>query len=289
MRLLARTLLLVLLFSLPVSLYAADGYVSADVNLRSGPGTDYPAVTVVPQWTGLQVQGCIEGYSWCDVQVGPDRGWVYAQYLEILQNDQPAYIEQAAPQLGIPIVAFSLGMYWDTYYRSRPWYGYRSRWINYRPIYRPLPSRPPGMRPPSRPPIGARPPVNRPPIGRPPVTRPPVQRPPVQRPPITRPPNPGNGNNRPGPGNPGNGGNRPGPGNPGNGGNRPGPGNPGNGGNRPGPSNPGNGGNRPGPGNPGNGGNRPGPGNPGNNNRPPPQKPQTRPAPSQQQQQQQNG
>jgi uncharacterized protein YraI len=273
MRLSIRTALLALLLCLPLPVFAVDGYVSADVNLRTGPGTEYPPVTLVPQWTGLQVQGCVEGYSWCDVVVGADRGWIYAQYLEYVQGGEPAYIYDNGPRLGIPIIVFSLGTYWDTYYFSRPWYRYRGNWINHRPIYRPLP--PPSMRPPPRPPI-VRPPINRPPINRPP---------PRPRPPITTPPPRPGPPTGPGPGgrplpNPGNGGNRPGP-NPGNRGNRPGP-NPGNGGNRPGP-NPGNGGNPPGP-NPGNGGNRPGPGD-SNNARPQPPprqpapQPQTRPAP----------
>ena len=249
-----RIAVLVLLLCLSLPAFAVDGYVSADVNLRSGPGTEYPSVMVVPKWTGLQVQGCVDGYSWCDVQAGPDRGWVYVEYLEFVQGGEPVYINDNAPQLGIPIVVFSLGTYWDTYYRTRPWYGNRGYWINHRPIYRPLPPRRPGVRPPPRPPIGGRPPITRPPVTRPPVTRPPVTRPPVTRPPVTRPP----GGNGPGgrppittplPRPPGNGGpgGRPQP-NPGNGGNRPGPG--------PGDSNSG----------------RPPP-------RPQPQRPQPRPAP----------
>lgn len=220
MRLIIGTALLALLLCLPLSAVAADGYVSADVNLRTGPGTEYPAVTVVPRWTGLQVQGCVEGYSWCDVLVGAERGWIYAQYLQFVQGGEAVYINDYGPRLGIPIVTFSLGSYWDTYYPARPWYRYRGYWINHRPIYRPLPP-PPSIRPPPRPPIGVRPPITRPPITRPPPRpRPPIGTGPGGRPPITTPlPRPPAGNgpgNRPPP-NPGNGGNRPGPGAPDNG------------------------------------------------------------------------
>jgi len=183
--------------------FAADGYVSADVNLRAGPGTDYPAITVVPKWSGLQVQGCVDGYSWCDVQVGSERGWIYAQYLQFARDGgEPVYINDNGPQLGIPVVTFVLGTYWDSYYRTRPWYRQRGYWGSRpAPIYRPLPSRPPWTRPPQRPPINRPPPLRpRPPIGAGPGGRPPITnprpRPPIGAGPGSR-PQPGQGN-RPG-------------------------------------------------------------------------------------------
>lgn len=166
-----RIVLFNLLLCLPLSAFAIDGYVNTHANLRSGPSTDYPAVAMLPQWTGVQVYGCVNGYSWCDVQSGPDRGWVYAPYLQFAgSGDQPIYLDGNAAMLGIPIVTFAIGTYWDNYYRSYPWYRQRSYWVGRpAPIFRPLPSRPIGMRP-------QRPPNNRPILrpggtvgGRPPV------------------------------------------------------------------------------------------------------------------------
>lgn len=210
MRRMIRIALFVTLLFLSLPVLAADGYVLADVNLRAGPGTDYPAITVLPKWTGLQVQGCVEGYSWCDVRVGAERGWVYAEYLEVLQGNEAVYIEDGGPGLGIPVVTFSVAAYWDSYYRTRPWYRNRAYWVSRpAPIYRPPPLRPPGMRPPPRPPFnGGRPPIHRPP---PPRPQPPSQGGPGGRPPITRPPPRPPAGTGPG-GRPQNPGNRPRPG-----------------------------------------------------------------------------
>ena len=256
MKRLIRSALLGLFLLLPVAAFAADGYVTVDLSLRAGPDISYPLITVLPTGTPISVQGCVDGYSWCDVIADTDRGWVAAQYVAFTYENQPVYINDYGPRLSIPIVTFSVGVYWDSYYRTRPWYRNRGSWISRPPPhYRPLPPRPPGLRPPPpRPPVVRPPPRPRPPTVRPPprpkppVTPPPRPKPPVTpprpRPPTTVPPRP----NPPGPGP----GNRPGTGQP--------PPRPGNGNNNGGPP--------PGSGN----GNRPG--NPN-----PPPKPQTRPMP----------
>lgn len=58
---------------------AAPGTVTTNVNVRSGPGTNYAVVDVVRAGTRVDVQRC-QG-SWCYVsKAGPD-GWVSASYL----------------------------------------------------------------------------------------------------------------------------------------------------------------------------------------------------------------
>lgn len=242
------SLVTALLLIFPAMAFAADGYVTGNVNLRAGPDSEYPVIQVIPVGAPVSVQGCTQGWQWCDVIVGPNRGWVAGTFIQYTYNNQPVIVTDYGAQIGIPIVSFVIGTYWANYYTNRPFYRDRARWYS-----RPIPIRPPPR--PSRPPV-------RPPGGRPPPpggNRP--QPPGGNRPPPPRPQPPGG--NRPQP--PGGGGNRPPPTG---GGNRPQP--PGGGGNRPQP--PG-GGNRPQP--PGGGGNRPPPSG-GNNNRP---QPSTRPAP----------
>ena len=56
----------------PVASYAQHvGYATKSVNLRAGPARDYPVVFVATRGAPLQVLGCLNGYQWCDVAVGP--------------------------------------------------------------------------------------------------------------------------------------------------------------------------------------------------------------------------
>jgi uncharacterized protein YraI len=161
-----------------------------DANLRAGPSRDYPVVAELEAGMSVWVDGCINGYRWCDVTVGPDRGWVYAGNIIYPYQGARVPLLNYGAVIGIGIVAFSVGDYWDNHYRTRPWYPQRQNWIDRpRPVFRPDLG---GVRPfPPRPPI--RPDgMYRPPFGQPPgdVQHPPPRPPPPpgQLPPQSHPP-----------------------------------------------------------------------------------------------------
>jgi hypothetical protein len=59
--------------------FAAPGVITSNVNVRSGPGTNFGVIDVAARGTQVDVQSC-QG-SWCYVvKPGPD-GWVSASYL----------------------------------------------------------------------------------------------------------------------------------------------------------------------------------------------------------------
>ncbi|NMA98008.1 MAG: SH3 domain-containing protein [Phyllobacteriaceae bacterium] len=58
---------------------AAPGTVTTNVNVRSGPGTNYSVVNVLQRGTAVDVQQCQS--SWCYVQTRGTNGWVSANYL----------------------------------------------------------------------------------------------------------------------------------------------------------------------------------------------------------------
>jgi uncharacterized protein YraI len=192
-----------LLLAAPAATLAQGiAYTTKTVNLRAGPDRSYPLVLRVVPGAQVQVFGCLDDYSWCDVGLGLNRGWIWAGNLTYSYENHRVAIYQYGPTLGIPIIVFSVGPYWDNYYRGRPWYSNRTYWYS-----RPPPPRPP--RPPSwnRPPPQIQPP--RPP--RPPPTVQPPRPQPTPRPaprPTPKPmPVPGAG----GPGSPPPGGGRPPP------------------------------------------------------------------------------
>ena len=111
---------------------ATASVVTANVNLRAGPSTTYPAVTVVPAGTSVVTHGCVAGYAWCDVAWGTYRGWISAPYLQTVHNGATVVITPAvATAVGVTVVAYDRA-YWDRYYVGYPWYGTWARYPAYR-------------------------------------------------------------------------------------------------------------------------------------------------------------
>ena len=123
----------------PLPALALTAVTQQAVNMRTGPDRVFPVVTTLPARAPVRVAGCTNGWRWCDVNSGRDRGWVDARYLS-------SSIRGRAP-----IVRFSVGPYWDQHYRGRPWYASRGDWLNWgSPSFRPPPS-PPVWRPGTQP------------------------------------------------------------------------------------------------------------------------------------------
>lgn len=132
---------LAMAISLPAIAEAASGFATANVNLRAGPSTGYPAVTVIPAGAGVNINGCMSGANWCDVEFRGIRGWVSGSYVQVGYQQRRVYV---APEyyrpLGIPTVTFSVGNYWDRHYRGRDFYRERDMWDD-RGVRRPPPAR----------------------------------------------------------------------------------------------------------------------------------------------------
>lgn len=180
-------------------------YTNAPVDVFAGPAPDYPVVAQLPPGVTVSVVGCVSDYSWCDIEVPDLRGWVYAAYLSDTYEGAAVPLMSYGVVIGVPVVAFSIGQYWEHHYHDKPWYHDRDRWANHPPGWgeRP-PGPPPGQvvgRPvgPHRPPgeaLGPEPapgqPAFRAPgqvVGQPPTGAPPMHgTPPTQQPGYTREP-----------------------------------------------------------------------------------------------------
>lgn len=54
---------------------------NADLNVRSGPGDDYPVVDRIALDSEVLLLGCMEASEWCQVSYGNGEGWVSSDYL----------------------------------------------------------------------------------------------------------------------------------------------------------------------------------------------------------------
>jgi len=127
---------------------AQNAFTSRPMNVRAGPNRDYPLVAQLDQGAPLDVHGCLNDWSWCDVSFDDTRGWIYAGGVSFAYQGGQVPLFTYGPRLGLPILTFSLMTYWGDYYRGRPWYTQRNTWAHRRmpphtvPRGRPQMSRP---------------------------------------------------------------------------------------------------------------------------------------------------
>lgn len=115
--------------ALPALAEAAAGFATANVNMRSGPSTQYPAVTMIPVGAPLEINGCLNETPWCDVSFYGGRGWVAGRYIQASYQSRRIYVgPQYYRPLGIPTITFDFDDYWGRYYRDRDFYRNRDRW-----------------------------------------------------------------------------------------------------------------------------------------------------------------
>jgi uncharacterized protein YraI len=146
--------------------------VTANVNLRAGPGSKHKSLGVVPAGDPVTVFSCRTGFDWCNVDHRGKRGYLSGRYLSY--PTQGEYYGEAFSDVGIYL---GVPLFWDDY-----------------PIYGPPGYRPPGYRPPSDRPPNWRPPGERPPRPSHPVAHPPRPSHPAYRPPSYQRPSVGRGN-----------------------------------------------------------------------------------------------
>jgi uncharacterized protein YraI len=129
----------------------AENAVTTDVvSVRAGPDGSYPEVAQLDADTPIQVMGCLDDWSWCDVSFADNRGWLYAP--DITYQYEGGYVPfyTYAPTFGLPVVTFSIDAYWGNHYHDRPWYAQRDEWIHRSMSHQRPPGPPPRREPPPR-------------------------------------------------------------------------------------------------------------------------------------------
>ncbi len=78
---------------------------TGNLNVRSGPGFQYPVVNKIAANVPVEITGCVSDYSWCAVALpGGVTGWASAPYLVTKATGQPKNSQVAGAALGIPVI-----------------------------------------------------------------------------------------------------------------------------------------------------------------------------------------
>jgi uncharacterized protein YraI len=139
-----------LLFSFSCAALAENALTTDTASVRAGPDDSYPEVAVLDADSPVQVMGCLDDWSWCDVTFGGNRGWLYSP--DITYEYEGGYVPfyAYAPTFSIPVVSFTVDSYWGRYYHDRPWFHERDQWAHRAIQHRPPPGPPPRRGPPPR-------------------------------------------------------------------------------------------------------------------------------------------
>lgn len=77
-----------------------------DLNLRAGPGPYYQILGVIPANELVDVQGCLEGATWCKLTYGEIEGWAAGNYLTATVADAPVALTVAGPTIVLKTVTY---------------------------------------------------------------------------------------------------------------------------------------------------------------------------------------
>lgn len=79
---------------------------TTDLNIRSGPGPQYPVVGTIAGNDETTVNGCAEGSKWCQVSYNGVTGWSYSDYLSGSFGTQQVVVSEAPATVNVPVVTY---------------------------------------------------------------------------------------------------------------------------------------------------------------------------------------
>lgn len=88
------------------ALAAVAATATTDLNVRAGPGTQYPVVGVLGTGSGVAITGCVEASKWCSVAVEGGVGWVYSDYLVADYSGSQIVLTERPAEFEVPIATY---------------------------------------------------------------------------------------------------------------------------------------------------------------------------------------
>lgn len=88
------------------ALAATMATATTDLNVRAGPGPDFPVQTVIAEDGQATVNGCIENSKWCQVSVNGTTGWAYSEYLVASVDGTQTVIVERPQAVGVDRITY---------------------------------------------------------------------------------------------------------------------------------------------------------------------------------------
>jgi len=76
-----------------------------DLNVRAGPGPQYPVIGVIAAGQSATLTGCIEGSKWCTIAEAGGKAWVYSDYVTADFGGSRVIVTRRPADAGIAVVA----------------------------------------------------------------------------------------------------------------------------------------------------------------------------------------
>lgn len=92
--------------ALPSAAFALPATVLTDVALRTGPGPAYPIIGTIDRQAIVEVEGCVDAATWCQVSWNGRTGWTYATYLAHETQGRVVVLPEARPQVQVPTIVY---------------------------------------------------------------------------------------------------------------------------------------------------------------------------------------
>src|SRR5690606_37284916 len=75
---------------------------TSDLNVRAGPGPQYPVVGVIGIDGQAELLGCLDNSKWCQVSTPGVEGWAYSDYLMYEYSGRDYVVTERVPEANIP-------------------------------------------------------------------------------------------------------------------------------------------------------------------------------------------
>lgn len=80
---------------------------TTDLNVRTGPGPEYPVTAMIGVNQPATVLGCLEASRWCEIAIGGGAtGWAYSDYLIADVDGTRAVVYESREAIGVPVVTY---------------------------------------------------------------------------------------------------------------------------------------------------------------------------------------